>query len=251
MSMAGSLRVSPDRLARTLRLLQVEKEMRIDELQLSDKFIASAIDEAVKNPEGQLLYSLRLASSSLPNELSGDDGNPVLRFHPYIRAQLVVTLAAELEDFFERLLTSVFVTYPEKIGKTELTIGDILEVGDARSVIGQAASKRAKEIMRLRPSEYRHQLEKELSLPQNLLDKVWPSYVELQARRDAGMHNKWRADHHYCHKVSEVGLKAERGSFLTVSERYFSDALMMSQELVKTIISHCLKRWPYRDSDSW
>lgn len=60
-----------------------------------------------------------------------------------------------------------------------------------------------------------------MSIELGILDRIWPIYIEMKARRDLGVHNGWIKNRVYEKKVSEVNHNFIKKGFLTISEDYF------------------------------
>ena len=235
-------------LSSTFSSLASSKVSSIDALRLCDEFISSATLEAAYGDSYAFFGRMRGAGEALPQPFEGIDEDrgikgPDRRLQPYIRSQLFIALVAEVEDFLSQLLMAVFRAYPQKLQDQSVKINQILELGSIEAAIDNAATNELTKMFYASPEDYRKRIEEILSMGTQVLGPVWPSYAEMKARRDVGLHNNWQQDDRYRRKVSVAGATIPSTDFLGVDRDYFSEALDVAKAVVEICTSHCTEKF--------
>jgi hypothetical protein len=121
-----------------------------------------------------------------------------------------------------------------------INLSEVLGFNSIDEVIDRAIYKYLNNIFYKRPNEYKNELIKIFSCDNNYLDKYWADFVEIKARRDLGIHNKWRVNETYLRKIQEVGLNAnaKMDDIMCPSFEYFMDAVKVIVEFIDHISLH-------------
>lgn len=164
------------------------------------------------------------------------------RLQPYLRSQLFIALISEIEDFVFSLLRLVILQYPKKIGSKTVQVERLVELGYGQ-VLKETVEKTLNELAYARPTEYRKGVQSYLSMDDEILDQFWPAFVEMKARRDAGVHNGWNKNAVYERKVKEAGGRASVAPFLGIADDYFSQSLKAARSLIEALSEHCLDKF--------
>ena len=224
--------------------LKENKTTRILALKKCDTFIAKATDEAAWDPLSFSFFGkMREAAILIPQEFEKIDSSSIVkaqdrRIQPYIRSQLFISLISEVEDFIKTSVQIVLRKYPEKIGKTTITINDMISRG-YEPTIEFAINKKLNDILYLPPKKYGEEICNFISLNYELLKTSWIAFIEMKARRDCGVHNNWIKNAKYMERVSEVGGNVTTDEFLGISNQYFENSLKEALSIIDLIANHC------------
>jgi hypothetical protein len=220
----------------------------MDALSYCDSFVNSATVEAAYGDSLGFFGRMRKAGEALPEQFEALHEEPSIggadrRVQPYIRSQLFIALMAELEDFLAQLLMLVLRAYPHKIKDKTIVLDEILRLGTIEAVIAEAATAELTNLFYASPKKYRRRIEEVLSMTSDVLEPLWPSYTEMKARRDIGLHNGWRQNEIYCRRLAEVRSDVPDSDFLGIDREYFAEALARGEGLVDTIALHCIGKF--------
>ncbi len=228
--------------------LREEKMKRLLALKKCDYFVGKAAYEAAWDPFSFSFFgTLRDAADAIPASFEGLDSDPGVkvqdrRLPPYVRSQLFIALVSEIEDFLKTLVTKVLIEYPGKVGHETVMIDELVRLG-YDGAIRYAAEKKLNEILYLTPKKYGERICGFLSMSYEAFRTTWIPFVEMKARRDVGVHNGWRKNDIYVHRVTEVeGLVAE-SEFLGISNKYFELALEAGAQLINFVSEHCINKF--------
>jgi hypothetical protein len=177
------------------------------------------------------------------NSLSTKDNSEI--YLDYQSGLLFLQLISEIEYFLFGILKIVLKRYPQKIGDINFNLSEILQHNSNEEIIDKAIGKYLNEMMYKKPKEYKEELLKIISCESNYLDKVWPEYVEMKARRDLGVHNNWKANATYLRKLQEVGkiTSVNNDDFLKPDFNYFQSSFSIGKELTKLIYYHMITKF--------
>jgi len=128
--------------------------------------------------------------------------------------------------------------YPEKIGKTTITVNDLISRG-YESALEFAIDKKLNDIFYLPPKKYGEEICNFISLNYEILKNSWVAFTEMKARRDIGVHNNWIKNQKYIERVTEVGGVSTTDEFLGISNQYFEDSLKEALSIIDIIANHC------------
>lgn len=124
----------------------------------------------------------------------------------YYFSLLFIDLISSTEKYFQDIVKAVIVKNPEKTGKTNFKLSEILISNSKQELILRSAEQYITTLMYKRPNEYLSEFCSITSIDKNIILPYWSSYVEAKARRDLGVHNNWICNEIYIRKVQEVGL---------------------------------------------
>lgn len=225
-----------------------EQEARIEMFSAVESFLNAATTEAAFGDSFAFFGRMRQAGKSIPKEFEDlDPGGPLKeedrRIIPFIRSQQFVAMVANLENFLSTVLSLVLRAYPEKVGGESLSILELLKANNIENAIENIIEKKLNALFYASPKEYRKTVENYLSMPTSVLEKHWPLYIEMKARRDVGVHANWANNSRYIAKASEAGGPIESGSFLGINKGYFERSKNVSQHIVKAIGEHCMSKF--------
>jgi hypothetical protein len=246
------LRARRAALTQECNVLATLKLTSIEAIRKCDTFISSATDEAAYGNGIGFFGRMRAAGEVIPKEFELLDSNAGVkskdrRVQPYIRSQLFIALAAELEDYFLSLLIRVLEANPDKAHDRTITLQDALNLGSIEAIISASVRTEINGLFYKKPLEYRKRIDQILMMPPNVLDPYWVSFVELKARRDLGVHGNWNQNETYLRKLSEAGGTAPAEIFLGIDSSYFSNALTLGTNLIKACNGHCQTRFANKE----
>ncbi len=225
-----------------------EQEKRIEMFRVVELFLNSATTEAALGESFAFFGRMREAGKSIPKEFENLDPGGNLkeedrRLVPFIRSQQFVAMVATLEIFLSTILTSVLKAFPEKVGRESLSISDLIEANNIETAIEYGIERKLNAMFYASPKEYRKAVESYLSMPGSVVEKDWPFFIEMKARRDVGIHANWTKNSRYIAKVSEAGGPIDSHSFLGISKKYFEHSESVSVNIVKAIGNHCITKF--------
>ena len=145
----------------------------------------------------------------------------------YIESHLFFTQISGLEFYFQSCLAAVLKSYPKKLGSTQFTLTQILQVETKDELVERAADMYLNKLMYKKPAEYLAEMCEILSISSTAIEELWPFFVESKARRDLGIHNNWQCNETYVRKLAEVGLTSQYkiGESVVPSDNdYFTEA---------------------------
>ncbi|MEZ4308715.1 MAG: hypothetical protein R3F14_11795 [Polyangiaceae bacterium] len=234
------------------RQLFSRKRNTIQGIRAVNNFVSSAVSEACSEPAIALFGHLTTAGALLPTELASLipreelRGRPPLRVPegrmvPFVRAQLFVSLMAELEDMFGEVIRRLLLAFPGKITQKTVTVSDLLDAHAIGETVAQVTEVELSSLFYGGPQKLRERLEDVVSGPK-LLESVWPDYVEMRARRDIGLHAGWKLNRLYLDKAGEKAAP-ERTKFLFPEQGYFESACVLATEVCDTLDAHCAAKF--------
>jgi len=188
-------------------------------------------DDLASRPSDPLLVEAKTIGASLPQKLRdmGRLGSPSAAVVHYVRAQLFITLVAELEGLIADLMVLVIAAIPYKLRKPTLEAATLAENATKAQLVGRLAEQDINNVMYGKPEDYRARLEELLSLPKSDLEACWPIFIEIKARRDIAMHNDWAANETYMRKT---GGSVRANTVLYPTKDYFAAAIVCARSLL-------------------
>lgn len=189
--------------------------MPSDEQQIGEACISAykrLLDECLRFKSAQL-YFLKLEVAAL----SGP--GPALEAHSMILEKLApeysspkdyfmersfVMLIASFEFFLQELVHVIVAAYPEKVGKVEFKLSEVLDAGTTAELVRRGIEATLNSMMYKKPVEYLADVARLLSIAPEPFKANWAVFVEAKARRDLGVHNGWRCNEVYLRKVAEI-----------------------------------------------
>lgn len=246
--LAPLIQMRRQQLAERIRTIATAQEQRIQAFVAIESFLNAATREAAYGDSFAFFGRMQRAGEAIPPEFEGLDPQGTLkgadrRVVPFIRSQQFVAMVAAIEDFLSQVLTVALEAYPEKIGSESLLVSDLLAASTLEAAIARAIDRKLNELFYASPLKYREAIESYLSMPRTSLDNHWPSFVEMKARRDIGVHANWRKNDRYVAKVTEAKGTVDPASFLGVSAEYFSNAQSNARQLITVISEHCVSKF--------
>lgn len=159
-----------------------------------------------------LEVSRTVATSGLPplsDLLQSLDSSPESRqaqvsFETLFSAALFVNLISEVEHFFVSCAATAIRLYPGKVGSETFRLSDVLAASSTDELVERAADRALQALMYEKPADYLSSLCEIVSIDKKHLLDIWPSFVEMKARRDLGVHNNWVANEIYLRKLKEI-----------------------------------------------
>jgi hypothetical protein len=211
--------------------LFVERGNRMLAVGLLGRIILEAFKLASETPDSELGKLFGQMSPLIPEHYLASRAIQVENYKTvsFVDSQSLIFIISEAEAFFQDVLFEVICRHPEKIDKSGATEADIRLAGQ----------KYITKLLYKRPNEYKKKLLSLLSAEEDLLDDLWPLYVEAKARRDIGVHNSWVVNETYTGKVNEVGLADSTETELSVDVDYFLRTRDAIITLMKRINQHC------------
>lgn len=158
----------------------------------------SAENEPVTiEPKSMMASMLRLSRLLAKSEME---------FEEYFRSILFVDLISSTESYFSDLIRAVIRQYPQKAGRIQFYLVDILNAADKNELVARAADTYVQKLMYEKPEDYLEKLCDILAISAEPVKEKWPEFIEAKARRDLGVHNKWTCNSTYIRKVTAAGL---------------------------------------------
>jgi hypothetical protein len=189
---------------------------------LSTIFVLRAQRAALTNIE-QLMPMHRGFTES-HNNLQSSTSVLGMTASQYIEGNLYFTQISALEIFFQTCLAAVLKSFPNKLGSTQFTLSQFLEVETKDELILRAVDGYLNSLMYKKPKEYLDDMCKQLSISSDHFIDLWPTFIEAKARRDVGIHNNWICNQVYLRKVAEAKLETNAkvgDSLMPEDENYF------------------------------
>ena len=147
----------------------------------------------------------------------------------YFAGMFLVSKVSQVEQYFVEIVRVVSTHYPRKLGSTEFKLSDILEA-TRDELVARSAEEYITRLTYKRPSEYLGQLAEFLSIDERAIKDTWSPFVEIKARRDLGIHNRWIVNETYLRKLGDAkvtcGLKV-------------GDLICPDIDQLMTIFGHC------------
>jgi hypothetical protein len=151
----------------------------------------------------------------------------------HFAGMLLINLISETEMFFVDVVKEVISYYPQKVGKQQFPLNDILEMSKDELVL-RASEEFLNKIMYKKPKEYLESLGELISIDMNGFTKDWNYFIEAKARRDLGVHNGWAVNSIYTRKISEIGIVEEKSSVVP-DYKYITTVMNSCDRIVTTI----------------
>jgi hypothetical protein len=166
-------------------------------------------------------------------------------FESFFASALFVNLISEVEQFFVTCAETAIRTYPKKVGSTTFSLSDVLGAASTEELIERAANKALQGLMYEKPADYLSGLCKLISIDEKKLLPIWPSFVEMKARRDLGVHNNWIANETYIRKLREVDFSNPPaiGVRLIPDLDYLGETVKIAKQLVREMGSLMAENW--------
>lgn len=198
---------------------------------LLGRIVFEAFKQASENLDSELGKLFIKMSSLVPEHYLTGRSNQDTKYKvvSFVDSQSLILIISEAESFFQEALIEVICLHPEKINA----------LGTIESEIRLIAKKYTDKLFRKSPTEYKKELLTLLSADENILDDLWPQFVEAKARRDLGVHNRWATNEAYRRKIKGVGLDEPADAELSVDVNYFLETRKIAFTLMERIHTHC------------
>lgn len=168
-----------------------------------------------------------------------------LSFESYFASVNVIALVSEVEHFLANAVSMALRLYPGKMASYTFSLSEILTVSSTDELIERAASSKLQDLMYEKPLDYLAGLCNILSIQKQSLELQWPSFVELKARRDLGVHNDWTVNAVYLRKVKEA--KVEQlpllGTRLIPDFKYLLQSMELCYDLISKLAYLLGEKW--------
>ncbi|WP_157576129.1 hypothetical protein [Hydrogenophaga pseudoflava] len=168
----------------------------------------------------------------------------------YFRSVLFIDLISSTEAFFAEIIKAVVAVYPQKIGKTQFELKDIVETTSLNDLIQRAADEYVYKLMYEKPEDYLEKICTTLSIDKNLIQTNWSTYIEAKARRDLGVHNNWKCNKTYLRKLDSQKIKytcKEGETLMPIDREYCSQTSNKILEICKTMTSAVIEKHGKQD----
>lgn len=234
-------------------------------------FIDSSIDSLnesvpepanISSPDEQYLPAewILEKGSNLITSNFGDydvvDSHPMAtRMVNYLKSQLFIALMAELEDYLNQLLKLILSAYPEKLQSEHFDVNHALAQGDAQEILEEKINDKIRKKQYGRPKQFFNFVKLVLDSDKTIdklldergikdttkrqedsetlsLERLFPPYLEMKARRDVGIHNSWIRNDLYDERVADLGGVGSQEDFLGISDDYFKQASDLAIDIV-------------------
>jgi hypothetical protein len=186
---------------------------------------------------------LKAISKNLPqgiDRIAFTDGHPtedtapqVSRVATFVRGQLVIALAALIEDCIAESMRLVIAAFPEKLESKGRTV-DLREALWLKTVLDRAIDF---EMLHMKGRALVRGVKRILFDPA-ITNEQWLQYFELRARRNAGLHNGWRANRSYLEN-REFPTDVESGALLYPTATYAENSFDLAGEMLKSLQERC------------
>lgn len=230
-------------LRKAISTLATEKMMKIKAIKDCNDFLSAATWD-VRDPKNMTALELRTAAQGIPVEFETLDVVSTAqgidrRVQPFIRSQLFIALVSEVEDFFTTILERLFEAYPENIFKIYSNFETMSASNSPEDIVSACVKWRCKEFPPLGTLGYWNEIEKIVGMPPPNVNNLAQQYIEIKARRNAGVHTNWRRDQKYDARLAEAQLTAETKTFLGVDSKYFALSVMCCINMISECNKHC------------
>ncbi len=168
-----------------------------------------------------------------------------LNFETYFASQLLINLVSEVEHFMASAIGAALQYHPEKMGKTTFTLAEVMAAESPKELVKHAAASMLNAIMYEKPKDYLKRFAEIVSIDDRALEKRWPRFVELKARRDLGVHNNWMVNEIYLRKLREVDLNTDVkvGDRIVPDFAYLTDSSAFCDDLVAKLADLLGQKW--------
>lgn len=136
---------------------------------------------------------------------SPDSKQAQISFENLFSGNLFVNLISEVENFIVSCAATAIRLHPGKVGSETFRLSDVLAVASTDELIERAADRALQALMYEKPADYLSGFCEIVSIDAKQLLDIWPSFVEMKARRDLGVHNNWISNGIYLRKLRETG----------------------------------------------
>lgn len=200
-------------------------------------FLKSAKDIALSGNEKMLLAIQSLEGSEESRRLE-------VNYETFFASHLTSLMVSEMEHFFGNAVSAALRLHPKKMGSHTFTLSEILS-STSEELIARAASTVLNEIMYKKPLEYLKSLTDLLSIDSKVIEHLWPSYVELKARRDIGVHGNWIVNEIYIRKLREAKLtiSCSEGDRLIPDFHYLEKSMRLCADIAKLMSGSLGAKW--------
>ncbi len=187
-------------------------------------------------PLSDLLQSLDSSPESRQTQVS---------FETLFSAALFVNLISEVEHFFLSCAATAIRLYPGKVGSETFRLSDVLAVSSSDELVERAADRALQALMYEKPADYLSGLCEMVSIDKKHLIEIWPSFVEMKARRDLGVHNNWVTNGIYLRKLKEIGFAdhPSTGMRLIPDFAYLEASINTCDRLVGKMANLMAEKW--------
>lgn len=182
--------------------------------------------EEIENTENKdyLEEPYAALSDTLGDEISVED---------FASGLLLILLVREVELYFIDILKHLFLKYPMKLGSTQFTLKEAIELSKDEIVI-EAAERYINGLLYKRPEEYLSSICEISSVDYKEIQPFWSVFIEAKARRDLGIHNNWVVNKIYLRKINAAGVETDlkNGSIAVISSDYIKDQCDNCNQLI-------------------
>jgi hypothetical protein len=201
------------------------------------------LSEIENNKELNLLFSEM--SELLPDHYKKHEDLYPSRYKviSYIDSQSLISMISEFEDFIQECLVEILIRHPKKITKIKIDIENIVDFNSIEEIIRYSALRLVNEEFYKNPNDYLKTIYDIMSAPKNLLNDLWPYYIETKARRDIGIHNAWKINDIYLYKISMAGITPPDSDYLSIDYKYLLERKDILIKIMKRIIDHCNRKF--------
>ncbi|MES2257414.1 MAG: hypothetical protein V4724_02790 [Pseudomonadota bacterium] len=205
------------------------------------RIIYDSYDRLHVQKPAELVNFFKIAADGLPDyyleeQFIDEENYKVIAFSC---GQFLISIISEVELFLSDIIINTIIKYPKKIGKMNIDVSSIIQLGNYDEIIKHAAEKRVIEIMYKNPAEYKKDFLTTISAPSNLLDEHWEFYTEAKARRDLGIHNNWKINDTYKAKTLNSKFTHSDRIYASPSLKYVFSCRDNCVAMMDKILIHC------------
>jgi len=207
-------------------------------------FLQAAFQEAIASQDTARNNLLTEFRKEMPESLKQFSQYEETDFEIYFYNMHFIELVSNIELFFIEVISLVVDKYPHKIGSQKINLSDVIELEDKSKIIEKACAEYLYDLTYKKPNDYKKDFLKILSAEGNLVDDEWPSFIEMKARRDLGVHNDWRINDTYRRKIKEVGLDPPTTQeYMYTNNKYLIRCVQLTKSIYDKILDHVHEKY--------
>ncbi len=163
-------------------------------------------------------------------------------------------LVTAVEILLNDVLSDIFISYPPKLGKRQISIQDLNASGSFIPTIKRISTVAVNELSYSSFKDYLAEWQKLVSPLHGITEEQIMSFIEIKATRDLYVHSNGKLNEIYEHKSGEKARRPNSKGKIPLDESYIHNASTLTEAIIisieKEILSnyaHCTKEAVFRE----
>jgi len=200
-------------------------------------FFNNSVTCAFETKNTKLMNSYSTLLNALKHSSKNENENDV--FFKHMPALCFSNLVSSFEDYLLEMALIALKKQPLKMAKATCDLKMLLELSKDE-IIEYKAREHLNTILYAKPLDYMRGICDLLGVKPDVIKNEWMEYIEIKARRDLGVHNRWIKNDTYIRKTKEAGITTVPDEYLKPDLNTYKAAFHTCSQLVAKITDEVL-----------